>query len=176
MLLFVMIIMFPLFMPRDTEIDKLLRAMLALTLLMSAYLAEVVRGSLQALARGQYEAASALGLSYSQATRLVVLPQALSAALPQIASQFIGLFKETTVLLIVGFFDLLGVVQTAATDPDWFGANTTATGYVFAAIFYWVCCFSMSRFSARLEERRSISPASARNKRLAVQDLREEVA
>jgi general L-amino acid transport system permease protein len=171
-----MIIMFPLFMPQDTEVDKLLRAMLALTLLMSSYLAEVVRGSLQALARGQYEAASALGLSYPQATLLVVLPQALSAALPQIASNFIGLFKETTVLLIVGFFDLLGMVQLTATDPDWFGASTTATGYVFAALFYWVCCFGMSRFSASLEERRGIGASKQRSERLAVQDLREEVA
>ena len=153
-LLFVAIIMFPLFMPHGLEIDKLLRALIALTLLMSAYLAEVVRGALQGVPAGQIDAARALGLSRLQTTGLVVLPQALSAALPQITSQFIGLFKETTVLLIIGFYDLLGVVQTVVTDPQWLSASTTTTGFVFAAFFFWSCCFAMSRFSVRLERRR----------------------
>ncbi|MDA5192681.1 amino acid ABC transporter permease [Govanella unica] len=150
-LLFVVIIMFPLFMPPGFEVDKLLRALIALTILMSCYIAEAVRGALQSLPRGQYEAAEALGLSYPQAMLRVILPQALTLSVPQITSIFIGLFKETTVLLIIGFFDLLGMVQTASTDPRWMSASTVATGYLFAALFFWVCCFAMSRYSARLE-------------------------
>lgn len=152
-LLFVVIIMFPLFMPAGIEVDKLVRALLALILLMSSYLAEVVRGALQGLPVGQTEAARALGLKHSQALRLIILPQALTTALPQIASQFIGLFKETTVLLIIGLYDLFGMVQTATTDPAWLGASSMATGFVFAGAFFWCCCFAMSRLSARLEYR-----------------------
>ncbi len=150
-LLFVAIVMFPLFMPPGIEIDKLLRALLALTILMSAYLAEAVRGALQSIPRGQYEAADALGMSYWQRTRLVILPQALPVALPQITSNFIGLFKETTVLLVIGLFDLLGMVQTAASDPQWLSTGVTATGYLFAAAFFWVFCFAFSRYTAWLE-------------------------
>ncbi len=152
-LLFVAIVMFPLFMPPGVEIDKLLRALIALTVLMSAYLAEAIRGALQAIPKGQYEAADALGMSYWQRTRLVVLPQALPVALPQITSNFIGLFKETTVLLVIGLFDLLGMVQTAASDPQWLSVGTSATGYVFAAVFFWVFCFSFSRYTAYLERK-----------------------
>jgi general L-amino acid transport system permease protein len=151
--LFVAIIMFPLFMPENVEIDKLLRALFALTILMSAYLAEAVRGALQSIGRGQYEAAEALGLGYWQRTALVVLPQALPVALPQITSNFIGLFKETTVLLVIGLFDLLGMVQSAASDPSWLSQGVSATGYCFAAAFFWMFCFSFSRYSARLERR-----------------------
>lgn len=150
-LLFVAIIMFPLFMPENLEIDKLLRALIAFTILMSTYLAEAVRGPLQSLGTGQYEAADALGLSYWQRTRLVILPQALVTATPQITSNFIGLFKETTVLLIIGLSDLLGMVQSASADLGWLGRGVTATGYVFAALFFWVFCFAMSRYSAHLE-------------------------
>jgi general L-amino acid transport system permease protein len=152
-LLFVAIVMFPLFMPPGLEIDKLLRALIALTVLMSAYLSEAIRGALQSIPKGQYEAANALGMSYWQRTRLVVLPQALPVALPQITSNFIGLFKETTVLLIIGLFDLLGMVQTAASDPQWLSVGTSATGYVFAALFFWVFCFSFSRYTAYLERK-----------------------
>ena len=150
-LLFVAIVMFPLFMPQGVEIDKLLRALIALTILMSAYLAEAIRGALQSIPAGQYEAADALGMSYWQRTRLVILPQALPVALPQITSNFIGLFKETTVLMIIGLFDLLGMVQTAASDPQWLSVGTTATGYVFVALFFWVFCFSISRYATYLE-------------------------
>ncbi len=151
--LFVAIIMFPLFMPADVEIDKLLRALIALTILMSSYLAEAMRGALQSIPRGQYEAAEALGLGYWQRTFLVVLPQALPVALPQITSNFIGLFKETTVLLVIGLFDLLGMVQSAASDPAWLSQGVSATGYFFAALFFWMFCFSFSRYSAHLERR-----------------------
>jgi general L-amino acid transport system permease protein len=152
-LLFVAIIMFPLFMPPGIEIDKLLRALLALTVLMSCYLAEAMRGALQAVSRGQYEAAEALGFGYWQKMFLVIIPQALPTALPQITSNFIGLFKETTVLLIIGLFDLLGMVQNAASDPTWLSQGVSATGYVFAALFFWVFCFCLSRYSAALERR-----------------------
>lgn len=152
-LLFVAIVMFPLFTPPGIEIDKLLRALIALTILMSSYLAEAIRGALQSIPTGQYEAADALGMSYWQRTRLVILPQALPVALPQITSNFIGLFKETTVLLIIGLFDLLGMVTTAASDPQWLSVGTTATGYVFAAVFFWIFCFSFSRYTAYLERK-----------------------
>lgn len=151
--LFVAIIMFPLFMPPGIEIDKLLRALLALTILMSCYLSEAIRGALQAIPRGQIEAADALGFSYWQRTFLVVLPQAMPTALPQITSNFIGLFKETTVLLIIGLYDLLGMVQTAAADPAWRSPGVSATGYLFAGLFYWALCFGLSRYGAMLERR-----------------------
>ena len=152
-LLFVVIIMLPLFLPANIEIDKLGRAMIAFAILMSTYLAEAVRGGLQSLSLGQYEAARALGLSWGQSRLHVVLPQALAVALPQITSNFIGLFKETTVLLVIGLFDLLGEVQRAASDPQWLGAGTTAAGYIFVAAFFWTACFCLSRASSRLERR-----------------------
>ncbi len=153
--LFVAIIMFPLFMPPGLEVDKLLRALLALTILMSCYLSEALRGALQAIPRGQYEAADSLGMNYWQKTFLVILPQAIPTALPQITSNFIGLFKETTVLLIIGLYDLLGMVQSAASDPVWLSPGVSATGYLFAALFYWAFCFGLSRYSAVLERRAS---------------------
>jgi len=157
MVLFVAIIMFPLFMPKGTEIDKLLRALIALTILMSSYMAESIRGALQSIPRGQYEAAGALGLGYWQRTFLIALPQAIPTALPQITSNFIGLFKETTILLIIGLYDLLGMVQNASSDTDWLSSGVSATGYVFTAIFFWACCFGLSRYSARLERKANIS-------------------
>ncbi len=154
--LFVAIIMFPLFMPKGIEVDKLLRALIALTILMSCYMAEAIRGALQSIPKGQYEAAEALGLGYWQRTFLVVLPQAIPVALPQITSHFIGLFKETTVLLIIGLFDLLGMVQNAASDPTWLSPGVSATGYLFVALFFWLFCFSLSRYSAWLERKSSL--------------------
>lgn len=151
--LFVAIIMFPLFMPPGVEVDKLLRALFALTILMASYLAEAIRGALQAIPKGQYEAAEALGLGYWEKTFLVILPQAVPIALPQVTSNFIGLFKETTVLLIIGLYDLLGMVQTAASDPAWLSPGVSATGYVFAAAFFWAFCFGLSRYGAYLEKR-----------------------
>ena len=154
--LFIAIIMFPLFMPEGLEIDKLLRALVALTVLMSCYMAEAIRGALQSIPKGQYEAAEALGLGYWQRTFLVILPQAIPVALPQITSNFIGLFKETTVLLIIGLFDLLGMVQNAASDPTWLSPGVSATGYLFVALFFWLFCFSLSRYSAWLERKSSL--------------------
>ena len=155
-LLFVAIVMFPLFMPPGGEVDKLLRALIALTVLMSTYLAEAIRGALQSIPKGQYEGAKALGLGYWQRMFLVILPQALPIALPQITSNFIGLFKETTVLMIIGLFDLLGMVQTAASDPAWLSLGTTATGYCFAGLFFWMFCFGFSRYTAYLERRTGV--------------------
>lgn len=160
-LLFVVIIMLPLFLPANIEIDKLGRAMIAFAILMSTYLAEAVRGGLQSLSAGQYEAARALGLNWRQSRLHVVLPQALAVALPQITSNFIGLFKETTVLLVIGLFDLLGEVQRAASDPQWLGTGTTAAGYIFVAVFFWTACFSLSRASSRLERRMTRYRAAA---------------
>ena len=154
--LFVAIIMFPLFMPEGLETDKLLRALLALTVLMSCYMAEAIRGAMQSIPHGQYEAAEALGLGYWQRTIQVLLPQAFPVALPQITSNFIGLFKETTVLLIIGLFDLLGMVQSAASDPAWLSPGVSATGYLFAALFFWLFCFTLSRYSAWLERKASV--------------------
>ena len=160
-LLFVVIIMLPLFLPANMEIDRLGRAMLAFAILMSTYLAEAVRGGLQSLSVGQFEAARALGLNWRQSRLYVVLPQALAVALPQITSNFIGLFKETTVLLVIGLFDLMGEVQRAASDPQWLGTGTTAAGYIFVAVFFWTACFSLSRASSRLERRMTRYRAAA---------------
>ena len=154
--LFIAIIMFPLFMPEQVEINKLLRALGALAILMSCYMAEAIRGALQSIPQGQYEAAEALGLGYWQRTFQVILPQAIPVALPQITSNFIGLFKETTVLLIIGLFDLLGMVQNAASDPTWLSPGVSATGYLFVALFFWLFCFSLSRYSASLERKSSL--------------------
>lgn len=152
-LLFVVIILFPLFMPEGVEVDKLLRALLAFTIILSTFLAEAIRGALQSLPVGQYAAAQALGLSYVQSRLFVILPQALSIAMPQMTSNLIGLLKETTVLLIIGVHDLLGMVQSRAADPQWTGPGVMGTGYLFTALFFWVICFSISRYAARLEKR-----------------------
>jgi general L-amino acid transport system permease protein len=151
--LFMATIMFPLFMPEGVNIDKLVRALAAMTVLMSSYLAEAIRGGLASVPAGQVEAATALGIGYWRRTVLVVLPQALAAAVPQITSNLIGLTKETTVLLVIGIPDLLGMVNAAAADPAWLSDGVVATGYVFAAIVFWIACFGLSRLGARLETR-----------------------
>lgn len=147
--LFMASVMFPLFVPEDISPDKLLRVLVGVTLFSSAYMAEVVRGGLQAMPKGQYEAAAALGLNYWKSTLLVILPQALKMVIPGIVNTFIGLFKDTTLVLIIGLFDLLGMAQMAATNPNWLGF--TIEGYVFAAFGFFIFCFSMSRYSQRLE-------------------------
>jgi general L-amino acid transport system permease protein len=152
--LFMASVMLPLFLPPDVTIDKLLRALVGMSLFSAAYLAEVVRGGLQAVPRGQYEAADALGLSYAQKMGLIVLPQALKLVIPGIVNSFISLFKDTSLVMIIGLFDLMGIVQqSVAADARWFSAQTPATGYVFAGLVYWVFCFGMSRYSAFLERR-----------------------
>ncbi|HEY0299780.1 MAG TPA: amino acid ABC transporter permease, partial [Rhizomicrobium sp.] len=147
--------MLPLFLPDGFELDKLFRALIAVALFNAAYMAEVVRAGLQALPRGQGEGAAALGLGYWRATTLIVLPQALRTVLPGIVNNMISMFKDTSLVSIIGFFDVLGVIQAGATDVDWTGPNTALTGYLFAGALYWAFCFSMSRYSAVLERQLS---------------------
>ncbi len=149
--LFMSSVMLPLFMPDGFEINKLVRALVGIVMFQSAYMAEVVRGGLQALPKGQYEAADALGLGYWQGMFLIVLPQALKTVIPGIVNTFIALFKDTTLVLIIGLFDLLAIVQASFTDPKWLGFATE--GYLFAAFVYWIFCFSMSRYSQHLEKK-----------------------
>ncbi len=149
--LFMASVMLPLFLPEGVSLDKLLRALIGVMLFAAAYMAEVVRGGLQAIPRGQYEAAAALGLGYWRTMALVILPQALRHVIPGIVNTFIGLFKDTTLVLIIGLFDFLGIIQAASTDPKWLGF--AVEGYVFAAAVFWCFCFTMSRISLRLETR-----------------------
>jgi general L-amino acid transport system permease protein len=145
--------MLPLFLPPGVNFDKLLRALIGVALFSAAYMAEVVRGGLQAIPRGQYEASRALGLSYWQMMQLIVLPQALKIVIPGIVNSFISLFKDTSLVLIIGIFDLLGIVQQNFNDPNWASPYVPAAGYVFAAAVFWVFCFSMSRYSIYTERR-----------------------
>jgi general L-amino acid transport system permease protein len=151
--LFMANVMLPLFLPPGTNFDRLLRALVGVTMFSSAYMAEIVRGGLQAIPRGQYEAAAAMGLGYWQMMRLVVLPQALKIVIPGIVNTFIGLFKDTTLVVFVGLFDLLGMVQVSLDDQNWATPYTAATGFVFAAMIYWCFCFGMSRYSMFMERR-----------------------
>ena len=151
--LFMASVMLPLFVPEHLAPDKLVRALIGVALFASAYMAEVVRGGLIAVPRGQYEAARALGLGYWRMTGLVILPQALRVTLPNIVNTFIGLFKDTTLVFIVGIFDFLRTIEAARADPKWAAPTTTVTGYVFAALFYFVCCYGMSRYARNVEAR-----------------------
>lgn len=143
--------MLPLFVPESWSPDRLMRPIIGVALFASAYMAEVIRGGLQALPKGQAEAGMALGLGYWTSMRLIVLPQALTIVIPGIVNTFIGLFKDTTLVAIVGIFDFLRTVDTARLDPVWAGPNITTTGYIFAALFYFVFCFGMSRYSLGIE-------------------------
>jgi general L-amino acid transport system permease protein len=147
--LFMASVMLPLFLPTGVTIDKLLRAQVAFILFAAAYLAEIVRGGLQAIPRGQYEAAEALGLGYWRRTRLIVLPQALAMVIPPLVNSFIGGFKNTSLVIIIGLFDFLGTANAALTDTNWQGFYIEA--YVFTAAIYWTFCFFMSRYSQMLE-------------------------
>nr|WP_235896196.1 amino acid ABC transporter permease [Ostreibacterium oceani] len=149
--LFMSSVMFPMFLPEGMSFDKLLRALIAIALFASAYMAEVVRGGLQAVPKGQVEAAQSLGLTYWKAMGFIVLPQALKIVIPGIVNTFIGLFKDTTLVLIIGLYDFLGIIQTASQDPKWLGYNTE--GYVFATLVYFCCCYAMSRYSKYLEDK-----------------------
>lgn len=151
MVLFMSSVMFPLFMPEGVNFDKLLRALIGIALFSSAYMAEVVRGGLQAIPKGQTEAAQSLGLSYPKTMIFIILPQALKIVIPGIVNTFIGLFKDTTLVLIIGLFDFLGIIQAASQDSKWLGYFTE--GYVFAALVYFVFCFGMSRYSMYLERK-----------------------
>ena len=149
-LLFMAAIMLPLFMPQGVTIDRLMRVLVAYTLFTAAYMAEVVRGGLQAMPRGQYEAADAIGLSFWQKMRLVILPQALTITIPSQVNTFIGLFKDTTLVVVIGVFDFFTTLRAALGDPNWLGFPTEA--YLFAAFVYFVLCFAMSRYSQSLEK------------------------
>ncbi len=151
--LFMAGLMLPLFVPARFAPHDLVCALIGVALFASAYMAEVVRGGLAAIPRGQYEAARALGLSFWRMTGLVILPQALRVTLPNIVNTFIGLFKDTTLVFVVGIFDFLRTVEVARGDPKWATPNTAPTGYVFAALFYFLCCYGMSRYARRVETR-----------------------
>ncbi|MCG8380791.1 MAG: amino acid ABC transporter permease [Gammaproteobacteria bacterium] len=149
--LFMASVMFPLFLPQGVNFDQLLRALIGVALFSAAYMAEVVRGGLQAIPKGQYEAAQALGLSYWKTTFFIIMPQALKLVIPGIVNVFIALFKDTTLVSIIGLFDFLGMIQLVNTNPDWL--SFAIEGYVFAAVIFWFFCFGMSRYSQHLEKK-----------------------
>jgi general L-amino acid transport system permease protein len=147
--LFMASVMLPLFLPAGVTIDKLLRAQIALILFAAAYLAEVVRGGLQAIPREQYQMSDALGLTFVQKTAFVILPQALRIAVPPLVNTFIGLFKDTSLVVIIGLFDLLAAVKVGLNEPAWSGFGVEA--YLFVSLVYFVFCYAMSRYSRTLE-------------------------
>jgi len=145
--------MLPLFLPGNWRIDGLLRVLIGVVMFSGAYMAEVVRGGLQAIPRGQFEAAMALGLGYWRTMGLVVLPQALRIVIPSMVNSFIALFKDTTLVLIVAIFDLLGQLRAAFADPNWATPVTLFTGFAFAGIIYFLVSFGMSRYAMFTERR-----------------------
>ena len=151
--LFFSSVMLPLFLPEGTSFDKLLRALVGVALFSAAYMAEVVRSGLQAIPKGQYEGAMAVGLSYWQMMNKIILPQALKISIPNIVGNFISLFKDTTLVSIIGLFDLLGMARASLKDSDWAAPSTTPTGYFTLALLFWVFCFAMSRYSMYTERR-----------------------
>jgi general L-amino acid transport system permease protein len=155
--LFMASVMLPLFLPETWSPDKLIRALVGVALFASAYMAEVVRAGLQSIAKGQYDASHALGLSYWQSLRHIILPQALKVTIPNIVNSYIALFKDTTLVFFVGIFDFLKTIEVARADPKWSTPVTSATGYVFAAVVYFVFCYAMSRYAARIERRLAVS-------------------
>ena len=148
-LLFMSSVMFPLFLPEGITINNILRAQVAIILFTAAYIAEVVRGGLQAIGRGQYEAAESMGLNYSQKMRLIILPQALKIVIPPTVGILISAFKDTSLVVIIGLYDLLKTTQSTLSDPRWMGFSVEA--YIFIALIYFAGCFSMSSYSRRLE-------------------------
>jgi len=151
--LFMASVMLPLFVPNGWSPDRLLRALVGVAMFASAYMAEVVRGGLQAIPKGQYEGAMAVGLGYWQMMRFIILPQALKITIPNIVNNYISLFKDTTLVSIVGLFDLLRTIEAARIDPKWATPTTSTTGYAFAALFYVACCYSMARYARSMEAR-----------------------
>ncbi len=145
--------MLPLFLPGGMTVDRLMRPLVGVAIFSAAYMAEVVRGGLQAMPRGQYEGAMSLGLGYWQMMGLIILPQALRIVIPGIVNNFISLFKDTTLVAIVGIFDLIRTIEASRVDPVWAAPTTSYTGYAFAAIFYFLCCWGMSRYSLAMERR-----------------------
>ena len=149
--LFMASVMFPMFLPDGTFLDKLIRVIIAITLFEAAYMAEVIRGGLQALPRGQYDAGKSLGMSYWKLHLLIILPQALKLIIPGIANTFLALVKDTPLILVVGLLELVGMIDMAKTNPDWLGF--AAEGYLFAGLVFWIICYAMSRYSQNLEEK-----------------------
>ena len=147
--LFMSAVMFPMFLPDGVYMDKLIRVIIAITLFEAAYVAEVIRGGLQALPRGQYDAAKSLGMGYWKLHLLVILPQALKLVIPGIANTFLALVKDTPLIFVVGLLELTGMLGLAKTNPEWLGFSME--GYVFAAIIFWIICYTMSRYSQNLE-------------------------
>ncbi|MCP4321174.1 MAG: amino acid ABC transporter permease [Psychromonas sp.] len=150
-ILFMASVVLPLFFSDGLDFDKLLRALIGITLFQAAYIAEVVRGGLQAIPKGQYEAAKSLGLGYWQGMVLIILPQALKISIPNLVGSFISLFKDTTLVLIIGLFDILAMVTLTNSDTNWLGYEIE--GYVFVTLIYWVICFSMSQYSKAIERK-----------------------
>lgn len=149
-LLFMSSVMFPLFLPEGVTIDKILRAQVAIILFTAAYIAEVVRGGLQAIPKGQFEAADSLGLNYRQTMRLIILPQALKIVIPPSVGILISAFKDTSLVVIIALYDLLKTTQVTLSNPNWMGFSTEA--YIFLALVYFICCLGMSSYSRKLEK------------------------
>lgn len=149
-LLFMSSIMFPLFLPEGVTIDKVLRAQIAIILFTAAYIAEVVRGGLQAMPRGQYEAADSLGLNYNQTMRLIILPQALKIVIPPTVGILLSAFKDTSLVVIIALYDVLKTTKVALSNPKWTGYSTEA--YIFLAVLYFIFCYAMSSYSRKLEK------------------------
>jgi len=147
--LFMSAVMFPMFLPDGTYVDKLIRVVVAITLFEAAYTAEVIRGGLQALPRGQYDAAKSLGMGYWKLHIFVILPQALKLVIPGIANTFLALIKDTPLIFVVGLLEVVGMLNLAKTNPKWLGFSME--GYVFAGIIFWIICYSMSKYSQKLE-------------------------
>ena len=148
-LLFMSSVIFPLFLPEGVTVNKILRAQVAIILFTAAYIAEVVRGGLQAIAKGQYEAADSLGLNYFQTMRLIILPQALKIVIPPSVSILISAFKDTSLVVIIALYDLLKTTKSVLSNPKWMGFSAEA--YIFLALIYFLCCYFMSNYSRRLE-------------------------
>jgi general L-amino acid transport system permease protein len=151
LVLFMASVMLPLFLPTGWNIDKLLRALIGTAIFAAAYMAEVFRGGLQAIPKGQYEGADSLGLGYWQKMRLIILPQTIKLVIPSIVNTFIGMFKDTSLVSIIGMFDLLGMMRLMFSDPNWASPVTPMTGLVFAGFIFWLFCFGMSRYSGFME-------------------------
>lgn len=145
--------MLPYFLEPGVDFNKLLRAMIGVAMFASAYMAEVIRGGLQAMPKGQYEGGMSLGLSFWQQMRLIILPQALTTVIPGIVNTFIGMFKDTTLVLIISIFDLLGILSATLKDPEWSTPTTAYTGYLVISIIYFIFCFGMSRYSVYMEKK-----------------------
>jgi general L-amino acid transport system permease protein len=155
--LFVAKVMLGYFVPERFDPALMVKALIAVALFSAAYMAEVVRGGLQAIPKGQMEGANSLGLGYWHSMRLIILPQALRITIPGIVNTFIGGFKDTSLVLIIGMFDFLKTIDVATADPKWATPVSAPTGYLFAALIYWICCFGMSRYSRAVETRLSVA-------------------